>query len=550
MATEVAGNHEHTGTLERSIGFWGLTFVSLGSIIGSGWLLGALGAASVAGPASLISWVLAAFIILTLALIHAELAAAYPVAGGTARFPYFAFGALAGFTAGWTAWLQAVAVAPIEVEASLSYLNSVGFINDHFNMLKSDGSGSLNGLGLIVAVVFMALFTALNLLGAKLMSESNSVMVIWKVAVPVLTIVVLMSVSFHPGNFTAGGGFAPYGAHGIFAALPLGVVFAIQGFEQAVQMGGEAKNPQRDLPRAIMTAMAIGSVVYILLEIAFIGALNPSNLVRGWANPVGFADYGPYYTLALGAGVGWLGTILIIDAFVSPAGTGLVYVGTTARLSYALGQEEVLPNQLTMTNKNKVPVYSILLAFIVGLFFFLPFPSWGKLVAIITSATAIMYAFAPVSLAALHKSDPDRPRGYRLPAPKFMCPAGFCAANLIIYWSGFDTMWKLLAMIFAGRVLFEFRLRRASADRTDIDWRATSWIYPWLIGLTVISVLGRYGHGHSVIPDWVDLAVVVVFSLAIFYYAVEFRMKDSAVQRALASEDWQLPGSPDVNLAP
>ena len=62
MATEVAGNHEHTGTLERSIGFWGLTFVSLGSIIGSGWLLGALGAASVAGPASLISWVLAAFI--------------------------------------------------------------------------------------------------------------------------------------------------------------------------------------------------------------------------------------------------------------------------------------------------------------------------------------------------------------------------------------------------------------------------------------------------------------------------------------------------------
>ncbi len=550
MATEVVGNHEHSGTLERSIGFWGLTFVSLGSIIGSGWLLGALGAAQAAGPASLVSWVLAAFIILTLALIHAELAAAYPVAGGTARFPYFAFGALAGFTAGWTAWLQAVAVAPIEVEASLSYLNSVSWINENFNMLKSDGSGSLNGLGLIVATVFMGLFTVLNLLGAKLMSESNSVMVIWKVAVPILTVVVLISVSFHPGNFSAGGGFAPYGAHGVFAALPLGVVFAIQGFEQAVQMGGEAKNPQRDLPRAIMTAMAIGSVVYILLEIAFIGALDPANLVRGWANPVGFADYGPYYTLALGAGVGWLGTILIIDAFVSPAGTGLVYVGTTARLSYALGQEEVLPNQLTKTNKNKVPVYSILLAFAVGLFFFLPFPSWGKLVAIITSATAIMYAFAPVSLAALHKSDPDRPRGYRLPAPKFMCPAGFCAANLIVYWSGFDTMWKLLAMIFAGRVLFEFALRRASADRTDIDWRATSWIYPWLIGMTIISVLGRYGHGHNVIPDWVDLAVVIVFSLAIFYYAVEFRMKDSAVQRALDSEDWQLPGAPDVNVVP
>ncbi|HEY7007372.1 MAG TPA: APC family permease [Jatrophihabitantaceae bacterium] len=535
--------------MSRSIGFWGLTFVSLGSIIGSGWLLGALGAATVAGPASMISWILAAIIILSLALVHAELASAYPVAGGTARFPYFAFGTLAGFTAGWAAWLQAVAVAPIEVEASLSYLNSVSFIHDNFNMLKSDGSGSLNGLGLIVAVVFMALFTVLNLMGAKMLSESNSVMVIWKVAVPILTVIVLMSVTFHSSNFTAGGGFAPNGAHGIFAALPLGVVFAIQGFEQAVQMGGEAKNPQRDLPRAIMTAMAVGAGVYILLEIAFIGALNPANLVRGWQNPIGIADYGPYYTLALGAGVGWLATILIIDAFVSPAGTGLVYVGTTARLSYALGQEEVLPNQLTQTNKKKVPVYSILLAFVVGLFFFLPFPSWGKLVGIITSATAIMYAFAPVSLAALHKSDPDRPRGYRVRLPQFMCPAAFCAANLIIYWSGFDVMWKLLAMIFVGRVLFEFALRRASADRTDIDWKATSWIWPWLVGMTLITVLGRYGHGHDVLPDWVDLAVVVLFSLAIFYYAVEFRMSNAQVQRALATEDWQLPDTAEVTIA-
>ena len=105
--------------LKRSVGFWGLMFVSLGSIIGSGWLLGALTAAEIAGPgvAAVLdpgrgdadaSW----------RSIHAELGAAYPVAGGTARFPYFAFGALAGFTAGWAAWLQAVTIAPIEVEAA------------------------------------------------------------------------------------------------------------------------------------------------------------------------------------------------------------------------------------------------------------------------------------------------------------------------------------------------------------------------------------------------------------------------------------------------
>src|ERR1700709_2086347 len=117
--------------LHRDIGLLGLTFVSLGSIIGSGWLLGALYGAQAAGPASLISWILGGILLAVLARVHAELGAAYPVAGGTARFPNFAFGTLAGFTAGWAAWLQAVTIAPIEVEASLSYLNSTDWAHKH-----------------------------------------------------------------------------------------------------------------------------------------------------------------------------------------------------------------------------------------------------------------------------------------------------------------------------------------------------------------------------------------------------------------------------------
>src|SRR6478735_2646903 len=87
------------GRLRRSVGFYGLMFVSLGSIIGSGWLLGALNAAEVAGPASILSWVLAAAMLSLLALTYAELGASYPVAGGTGRFPYYSHGPLAGFTA-------------------------------------------------------------------------------------------------------------------------------------------------------------------------------------------------------------------------------------------------------------------------------------------------------------------------------------------------------------------------------------------------------------------------------------------------------------------
>ncbi len=534
--------------LRRTVGFWGLMFVSLGSIIGSGWLLGALFAAETAGPAAVISWLLATVLLLILALIHAELGAAYPVAGGTARFPYFAFGALAGFTAGWAAWLQAVTIAPIEVEASISYLDSTTWAKEHLQMLNPNGT--LNGTGLLLASAAMLFFTIINLSGARLLSDSNTAMVIWKMAVPVLTIVVMMVLSFHTSNFTAGGGFAPFGAHGIFAALPIGVVFALQGFEQAVQLAGEARNPQRDISRAVITAMLLGAAIYIMLQVAFIGALNPVNLVHGWSSPIGAGDFGPYYTLALAAGAGWLATILLVDAVVSPVGTGLVYVGTSARLSYALGKEEVLPDHLTRVNKSGVPVYSILLAFVVGLLSFLPFPSWSSLVGLVTSATAIMYGFAPVSLAALQNNDPGRPRPYRMPFPKVLNPLGFIAANLIIYWGGFEATWKLLTGIFIGRVVFEIALRRSdTVQRTDIDFRAASWIWPWLIGMTIIGLLGRYGKGsHNFFPNWVDLGVVAGFSLVMFYYAVSLAMTTSQIARNLETEMEQLAAEPELSI--
>src|SRR3954451_13897273 len=134
MASNTLAEKEsgHSGGLQRSVGFYGLMFVSLGSIIGSGWLLGALNAAEVAGPASIISWVLAAAMLTALALVYAELGATYPVAGGSGRFPYFSHGPVAGFVAGWSSWLQAVAIAPIEILAAITYVNSVKSVHKHF----------------------------------------------------------------------------------------------------------------------------------------------------------------------------------------------------------------------------------------------------------------------------------------------------------------------------------------------------------------------------------------------------------------------------------
>src|SRR5256714_8672399 len=134
---------ERPAGLPRSVGFYGLMFVSLGSIIGSGWLLGALNAAQVAGPASILSWILAACMLALLALTYAELGATYPVAGGSARFPYYSHGPIVGFTAGWASWLQAVFIPPPEGLGAVTYLHNVAWGNQqlHMNYKKSGSAG-------------------------------------------------------------------------------------------------------------------------------------------------------------------------------------------------------------------------------------------------------------------------------------------------------------------------------------------------------------------------------------------------------------------------
>jgi len=539
--TEAVAQH---GGLQRSVGFYGLMFVSLGSIIGSGWLLGALNAAKVAGPASVLSWLLAAGMLSLLALTYAELGATYPVAGGAARFSYYSHGPIAGFTAGWVGWLQAVFIAPIEVLAVITYVNSVSWVNQHFNMISKMGmnAGLLNRSGLVVAVALMILFTTMNLAGTKFLSDSNVIVVIWKTLVPVLAIVVVAASEFHPANFHAGGGFMPFGFHGVFAALTGGVVFALQGFEQAVQLAGEARNPKRDLSRAILIAMMIGAVLYSLLQVVMIGGLDPRNIAKDWSRPLGTdpSDYGAWYTLALAVGAGWLAKVLIIDAIISPAGTGIVYVTTTARLSYALGEEREMPAVLSTTNRKGVPVVSIIVAALVGSLALGPFKSWAALVNVITGATALMYSFAPVSLAALHRVDGQRPRSYRVPKPGFVLPAAFCSANLIIYWGGFDITWKLVCAICAGLVMFALGawLRDTPARFTI---RNAFWIAPWLAGQVLIGFLGRYGKGAlNILPNWLDIAIVIMFALGIFYWAVSLTLTKEGTAAAVAKDTGQL----------
>ena len=397
--------------LKREMGLIGATWASETSIIGSGWLFAPLTAALLVGGAAVLDWVIAGIVVIVLALCHAELGAMYPVSGGTARFPHFAFGSVAGIGFGFFSYVQAVTIAPIECYAFIQYASY------YWPSLFNANTGKITGTGLVVTVVLMAIFTAVNFLAMRIFANVNSTITWWKVAVPVLTIIVLLF-KFHPSNFTSGGeGFMPGGIHGLFAALPLaGIIFAYSGFEQADQLAGEIKNPGRNLPRAIIISVLIGTVIYTMLQVAFIGAMPVAEIPHGLThitNPEIIA--GPFAGVAALAGIAWLATILRIDAFISPSGTGLIYTTGTSRVSYGLARNRYAPQIFGRTNATGVPWVGLIFAFLFGLLFLLPFPSWRSLVGIITGASVLMYAGAPLSLGAFRSQVPDANRPYRMP---------------------------------------------------------------------------------------------------------------------------------------
>jgi amino acid transporter len=522
-------------SLKREIGLIGLLWASTGSIIGSGWLFGAQKGLVTAGPAAVISWVIGGVAILVLALVHAELGAMYPVSGGSARFPHYAFGGAAGASFGWFSFLQAATVAPIEVSAVINYATHYSFAQGWLNPDQT-----LTTSGLAVAIVLMAIISSINFLGVRALATTNSTATWWKVGVPLVTIlVVAIAGGLHPGNFTAADGFAPDGAKGILAAVATsGIIFAYLGFEQADQLAGESRRPKRDIPIAVIGSVVIGLIIYITLQVVFLLALPASAIGSTWAH-VGTGLYsaftGPWAQLTALVGLGWLAAILYIDALISPAGTGLIYTAATSRVTYGLSRNGYFPNWYERLNVRAVPWVGVITSFIVGCICFLPFPSWQSLVGLITSASVLMYAGAPLALGVFRRRLPDADRPYRLPAAGVLSPLAFIVAGLIILWSGWRTDWKLgLAILLGYLILGLTRVFRLNTHNPVMQWRAAQWLPVYLVGLGVIVYLSPYGPLKSpVIPLWWDIATVAVLSLVVYYWALAVALPTAEIERMI-----------------
>src|SRR5699024_3323313 len=231
---------------------------------------------------SIFAWAIGGLLIILIGLCYAELGTMFPLSGGVIRYPHFSFGSFASYTHGWMSWLAAASTTAIEVMAALQYANN------YFPWLQKleDGVPVLTGRGLIVAIVLLGIFSLINVIGIRWFAKINNTLVWWKIGVISLVIIVFIVAVFNVDHFSneTAGGFFPYGWDGMFSSIATaGIVFSFLGFRQAVELAGETKNPKRNVPFAIIGSVIATIVIYVLLQIAFIGALPVDALDNGWA---------------------------------------------------------------------------------------------------------------------------------------------------------------------------------------------------------------------------------------------------------------------------
>ncbi len=516
--------------LKRDAGIIGLLFASLGGIIGSGWLLGPLTAAKIAGPSALIAWAIGGFAVLLLSFVYAELATAFPRGGAVIAFPKLSHGNLMATMLSFVVFLGYASVAPAEASAVITYASNyiAGLVNK---------AGVLTAEGFFASAVLLAIFAVINMLAIKLVLTINSTLTWWKLAIPALTIIVFLFAGFHASNFTSHG-FAPAGVSGIFSAVATsGIVFSYLGFRQAVELAGESSNPRRFLPIAIVGSVVIGLVIYAGLQIVFIGAVPTADLAKGWANLNFQGAFGPFAGLASLAGVGWLATLLYIDAFISPSGTGIIYFTTTSRVLYATGKEGLIGgNFFAKLSSVGVPVVGVIITFLVGLLFLVPFPSWQGIVTFISSATVLSYGTGPVVLLTLRKTMPQTqfPRPFLLSGAPIVAGVAFIISNFIIFWSGAHTDNFLFGLIAVFAIVYIAYEGIFGVGFGNLHWRGAWWLAPYFFGMWLLTYLGPKGlvGGTGLLNQVTDSAILVVFSLVMLFIAMNSGMVDPEEAKA------------------
>ncbi|HEX7114581.1 MAG TPA: amino acid permease [Steroidobacter sp.] len=466
-------------TLRRTLGTFELTCLGIGCTIGVGiFVLTGTVAAQHAGPAVVISFILASFACLLAGLCYAELASMIPVAGSAYSYTYAVLGEVFAWLVGWCLVLEYLLAGSVVAIGWSGYaqsaLRDIGlrlpdaisrspFSGDHLDVLALTGS-----IVDLPAVLLMLACTAVMLGGLRLSTRINNLMVCGKIAA-ILVVGVAGVIHADPANWSP---FLPantgvsgaYGWTGVLQGAAI-LFFAYVGFDAVSTMAQETRNPQRTIPFSLIGTLAVCTALYVLVSLAITGLADYREL--DVADPIYVAlDRG-------GPALAWAKSIVSVVVVFGLFSVLIVTLLGQTRIFYAMGQDGLLPacfarvSPRTGTPQMSTIVTGVVAAIAAG---FLPLTVLGELISM---GTLLAFSVVCIGVIVLRRTKPDMPRAFRVPCSPWLPAIGVLSCTYLMWSLPGSTWMRLLLWLAVGGLVYGlYGVRHSKAQASAIRGNA------------------------------------------------------------------------------
>ncbi len=427
--------------LKRHLGLWGAASIGIGAIIGAGIFVLSGVASGFAGPAVILSFLIAGIVALLTALSSAELSSFITEAGGSYIYTHKAFGKFWGFVVGWMQSFDYI------VGASAI---SVGFAG--YFVYFAGIPPTAQNVTIIVAVAMPLVLTLINLRGIKEASGTNNLLVGIKVTALSLFIIVGLVFLFSHGNFSNYHPFFPKGFAGMLSGAAL-IFFAFIGFNTITMIAEEVKDPEKNVPRSLIFAFLICTVLYIGVSVVEVGLVD-------W-KIIGTSDAPLELALGVATSNIFLLKFVSISALFATASATMASILGGSRAVFSMARQRVIPDILARISKNGVPINAVLINGVaIALIIIVTKGDLQLIASIFNFGTLMTFFFINMSLLQLRKKMPEAKRTFKVPFYPITPILGLISCFALVFYLKTNAIIAAGVWIALGMIAYEYNKRR------------------------------------------------------------------------------------------
>jgi amino acid transporter len=322
----------------------------------------------------------------------------------------------------------------------------------------------------------------------------------------------------------------PFGVKSVLlSVVSCGVVMAFNGFQSPLNFSEEIENPRTMLLIAVLGSIIITFIIYVLLQVVFVGSLSPEVLAHGWAN-VNMRS--PFVDLLLALNLQVMVISVYANSIVSPSATGALFIASSSRILYSLANQKHLPSFLCQLH----PLYynprkAIITSTILGSLFLLVFKGWYQLVAVISVIHLFTYLPLPVVVMAnriKNKSILSKKGQFIMPLGKLVSPILMLGLSLLLFSAEWPLTGEMLLFILPGLgfyMYYEYKNHRGKGFMQAL--KGASWLIFYIVGVSLIAYLGNDpAHSSQDISNtesYIAIAVLTIFTYIFgVYYTIDY----------------------------